>query len=75
MLAKLEQAKAKKKTLKVSYTTVLFCGSSGVGKTSLLKKLNKERLTRHHHSTGVAMSRHTICVKTAAVIKSTEGLQ
>ena len=75
MLAKLEQAKAENKTLKVSYTTVLFCGSSGVGKTSLMKKLNKEQLARHHDSTGVAKSKHTICVKTTAVVKSAEGLQ
>ena len=75
MLAKLEQAKANNETLKVSYTTVLFSGSSGVGKTTLLKKLNKEDLNRHHHSTGVAKSKHTICIKTTAVIKTTEGLQ
>ena len=74
MLAKLEQAKANNETLKVSYTTVLFSGSSGVGKTSLLSKLNKEKLNRHHHSTGVAKSKHTICIKTTAVVKSTEGL-
>ena len=53
--------------------TVLFTGSSGVGKTSLLNKLNKERLNKHHHSTGVVESKHTICVKTMAFIKSTEG--
>ena len=75
MLVKLEQAKANKETLKVSYTTVLFSGSSGVGKTTLLKKLNKEDLNRHHHSTGIAKSKHTICVKTTAVIKTTKGLQ
>ena len=75
MLTKLEQAKANKETLKVSYTTVLFSGSSGVGKTTLVNKLNKEQLNRHHHSTGVAKSKHTICIKTTAVIKSTEGLQ
>ena len=75
MLAKLEQAKANNETLKVSYTTVLFSGSSGVGKTTLLNKLNKEELNRHHHSTGVAKSKHTICIKTTAVIKTTEGLQ
>ena len=75
MLAKLEQAKAKNETLKVSYTTVLFCGSAGVGKTTMLNKLNKEKLSKHHHSTGVAQSKHTICIKTTAVIKSTEGLQ
>ena len=60
----------------MSYTTVLFTGSAGVGKTTLLSKLNKERLRRYHHSTGVAKSKHTICVKTTAVIKSTDsGLQ
>ena len=75
MLAKLEQAKANNETLKVSYTTVLFSGSSGVGKTTLLNKLNKEDLNRHHHSTGVAKSKHTICITTTAVIKTTEGLQ
>ena len=75
MLAKLEQAKANNETLKVSYTTVLFSGSSGVGKTTLLKKLNKEDLNRRHHSTGVAKSKHTICIKTTTVIKTTEGLQ
>ena len=75
ILRKLEQAKANNKAIKVSYTTVLFSGSSGVGKTSLLSKLNKERLVRHHHSTGVAKSKHTICVKTTVVSKSTEGLQ
>ena len=75
MLKKLEQAKANKETLKVSYTTVLFTGSSGVGKTTLLNKLNKQQLNRHHHSTGVVESKHTICVKTTAVVKSTEGLQ
>ena len=75
MLKKLEQAKANNETLKVSYTTVLFTGSSGVGKTTLLNKLNKQQLRRHHHSTGIVESKHTICVKTTAVIKSTEGLQ
>ena len=75
MLAKLEQAKASDVTLKVSYTTVLFTGSSGVGKTTLMKKLNKEDLNTLHHSTGVAESKHAICIKTSAVIKSTEGLQ
>ena len=75
MLMKLEQAKANKETLKVSYTTVVFSGSSGVGKTSLVNKLNKEQIYRYHHSTGVAKSKHTICIKTGAVIKSTEGLQ
>ena len=73
MLKKLEQAKANNETLKVSYMTVLFTGSSGVGKTSLLNKLNKERLKKHHHSTGVVESKHTIWVKTMAFIKSTEG--
>ena len=75
VLAKLEQAKANNETVKVSYTTVVFSGSSGVGKTSLVNKLNKEKVNRFHHSTGVAKSKHTICIKTAAVIKSTEGLQ
>ena len=75
ILAKLQQAKANNETLKVSYTTILFSGSSGVGKTSLVNKLNKEQVNRHHHSTGIAKSKHTICIKTAAVAKSTEGLQ
>ena len=75
MLAKLEQAKANNETLKVSHTTIVFSGSSGVGKTSLVNKLNKEQVNRHHHSTGVAKSKHTISVKTAAVIESTRGLQ
>ena len=75
MLAKLEQAKANNETLKVSYTTVLFSGSSGVGKTSLLSKLNKEKLNELHQSTGVAKSKHTICIKTTALVKSAEGLQ
>ena len=75
MLAKLEQAKANNETLKVSYTTVLFSGSSGVGKTTLLNKLNKENLNRYHQSTGVAESKHAICIKTTALVESTEGLQ
>ena len=75
ILKKLEQAKANKETLKVSYTTVLFSGSSGVGKTSLVNKLNKQKVKKYHHSTGVAKSKHTICIKTTAVVKSTEGLQ
>ena len=75
ILTKLEQAKANKETLKVSYTTVLFSGSSGVGKITLVNKLNKEHLNRHHHSTGVAKSKHTISLNTAAVIKPTDGLQ
>ena len=74
MLEKLEQAKTNNETLKVSYTTILFSGSSGVGKTSLMKKLNKEKLNRYHHSTGVAKSTHTVCIKTTAVIKSAKGL-
>ena len=74
MLEKLEQAKTNNETLKVSYTTILFSGSSGVGKTSLMKKLNKEKLNRYHHSTGVAKSKHTVCIKTSAVIKSAKGL-
>ena len=74
MLTKLEQAKANNEILKVSYTTVLFSGSSGVGKTSLLNKLNKENLNRHHTSTGVAKSKHTVCIKTTAVVKCIEGL-
>ena len=73
MLTRLEQAKANKETLQVSYTTVLFSGSSGVGKSTLVNKLNKEHLNRHHHSTGVAKSKHTICINTAAVIKSTDS--
>ena len=72
MLMKLEQAKANNETLKVSYTTVLFSGSSGVGKTSLVNKLNKEKVNRHHDSSGVAKSKHTISIKTRAV---TEELQ
>ena len=75
MLAKLEQAKANNEVIKVSYTTVLFTGSSGVGKTTLLKKLNKEDLSRHHHSTGLAKSMHKVCIKTTAVVKTAEGLQ
>ena len=74
ILEKLEQAKANNETLKVSYTTILFSGSSGVGKTSLLKKLSKENVNRYHHSTGVAKSKHTVCIKSTAVIKSTKGL-
>ena len=74
MLAKLEQAKANNETLKISYTTAVFSGSSGVGKTSLFNKLNKEKLNKQHHSTGIAKSKHTICVKTAAVVESTQGL-
>ena len=75
MLTKLEQAKANNETLKVSYTTVVFSGSSGVGKTSLVNKLNKAQVKSDHHSTGVAKSKHTICIKSAAVVKSTEGLK
>ena len=75
MLAKLEQAKANNETLKVSYTTVVFSGSSGVGKTTLLNKLNKENLNCHHHSTGIAKSKHSICIKTSLITKSIEGLQ
>ena len=75
MLAKLEQAIANEETLKVSYTTVLFSGSSGVGKTSLSKILNKEDPNTYHYSTGVAESKHAICIKTTAVVKSTKGLQ
>ena len=74
-MQKLERAKANNETLKVSYTTVLFSGSSGVGKTSLLNKLNKEKLNKNHHSTGVAKSKHAICAKTTVVIESHEGLQ
>ena len=75
MLRKLEQAKANNETLKVSYTTVLFSGASGVGKTSLLNKLSKENLKKLHHSTGIAKSKHTICIKTTAIIESSKGLQ
>jgi len=75
MLAKLEQAKANNEILKVSYTTVLFSGSSGVGKTTLLNKLNKKHLDKYHHSTGVAKSKHNICIKTTGVVKTAEGLQ
>ena len=75
MLKKLEQAKATNETLKVSFITILFCGSSGVGKTSLLNRLDKKSVDRFHHSTGVAKSKHAICMKTAAVIKSAKGLQ
>ena len=75
MLTKLEQAKANNEIIKVSYTTVLFSGSPGVGKTNLLNKLNKENLNKQHHSTGVAKSKHTICIKTTAVIISSKGLQ
>ena len=75
MLEKLEKAKANNETLKVSYTTILFSGSAGVGKTTLLSKLNKKKLRKSHHSTGIAKSKHTVCVKTTAVIKSTDGLQ
>ena len=75
MLAKLEQAKVNNETLKVSYTTVLFTGSPGVGKTSLMNKLNKKKLNKQHHSTGVVKSKHAICVKTAAVVESSKGLQ
>ena len=46
-----------------------------MGKTTLLNKLNKQQLNKHHHSTGVVESKHAICVKTTAVIESTEGLQ
>ena len=59
----------------MSYTTVLFSGSSGVGKTTLLNKLNKKSLNRHHHSTGVAKSKHAVCIKTSLITESTEGLQ
>ena len=75
ILAKLEQAKENNEVIKVSYTTILFTGSSGVGKTTLLKKLNKEDLNRYHDSTGVAESTHKVCIKTTAVVKTTEGLQ
>ena len=61
--------------LKVSYTTVLFSGSSGVGKTTLLNKLNKKNLNRHHHSTGVAKSKHAVCIKASLITESPEGLQ
>ena len=74
-VTEIRTGKANNETLKVSYTTVLFTGSSGVGKTTLLNKLNKQPLNKHHQSTGVVESKHTICVKTTAVIKSTEGLQ
>ena len=70
MLAKLKQAKANNVTLKVSYTTVLFAGSSGVGKTSLLNKLNEDHLNKNHHSTAVAKSKHAICINTVACVKS-----
>ena len=75
MKAKLEQAKSDNRTLKVSYTTVLFSGSAGVGKTSLLKKLNKEQLIKQDHSTGIAESKHIICIKTIGMVKFATGLQ
>ena len=75
MLAKLEQAKASEETIKVSYTTVLFSGSSGVGKTSLLNKLNKRTVDRFHDSSGIAKSKHSICIKSTVVIKSAERMQ
>ena len=40
-----------------------------------MKKLNKETLNANHHSTRVAESKHAICIKATAVVKSTEGLQ
>ena len=70
----MEQANANNETLKVSDTTVLFTGSPGVGKTSLMNKLNKKKLNQQHHSTGVAKSKHIICIKTTAVIESSKGL-
>ena len=50
----------------------LIFGSYDVGKTTLL---NKESLNRHYHSTGVAKSKHTICIKTTAIVKPAGGLQ
>ena len=53
--------------MKVSYTTVLFCGLSDVAKTILLKL--KEKMKR----TGLTTSKHAILVKKTAAIKSTDS--
>ena len=54
------KARKENKTLKVRYGRVLFCGSSGAGKTSFYKLLLKRHHSEHHISTGLAQSEQVV---------------
>ena len=73
MIKKIQEAKEKGLTVKLSYTTVALTGSSAAGKTSFLNLLNKNKFIAHHHSTNVADSKQV--VYTAGVVGSGQKSQ
>ena len=73
MFKKIQEAKEKGLTVKVTYTTVALTGSSAAGKTSFLNLLNKNKFISHHDSTNVAESKQV--VYTAGVVGSGQESQ
>ena len=49
----IQEAKEMGKTMKIRYAKILFCGASGVGKTSFVRFLKNERFVPEPNSTGV----------------------
>ena len=73
MFKKIQEAKEKGLTVKLSYTTVALVGSSAAGKTNFLNLLNKSNFIAHHDSTNVADSKQV--VYTAGVVGSGQKSQ
>ena len=69
ILQAMKDAKEKGLSIKVRHSKVLFCGSSGIGKTNFINLLLKELFTKRHEPTRVAKSNQLIA-KEISIIKS-----
>ena len=63
----MKDAKEQGLSIKVRHSKVLFCGSSGIGKTNFINLLLKDLFTRHHEPTRVAKSNQLIAREIAFV--------
>ena len=69
ILQAMKDAKEKGLSIKVRHSKVLFCGSSGIGKTNFINLLLKELFTERHEPTRVAKSKQFIA-KEITIVKS-----
>ena len=67
----IQEAKEKGLTMKVRHAKILFCGASGVGKTSFARLLKNKRFQIKQHSTGLG-DLQQIMISEKASLKGTE---
>ena len=63
----IQEAKEMDSTMKIRHAKILFCGASGVGKTSFVRLLKNERFISEPHSTGVGNIQQIMLFKKASL--------